>query len=111
MFNIGFGEIILILLVAFFIVGPKDLPKVARALARFIKQIKKMYAEFKEAMGLDDVLEDLKDAEREIATQMKEIDPRVDLKSALDDAQKSLNEAKRDTMKKNEKPTTDKKEK
>jgi hypothetical protein len=35
----------------------------------------------------------------------------VDLKSALDDAQKSLNEAKRDTMKKNEKPTTDKKEK
>ena len=31
MFNIGFSELILILLVAFVIVGPKDLPKVARA--------------------------------------------------------------------------------
>lgn len=28
MFNIGFSELILILLVAFVIVGPKDLPKV-----------------------------------------------------------------------------------
>ena len=32
MFNIGFSELILILLVAFVIVGPRDLPKVARAL-------------------------------------------------------------------------------
>ena len=32
MFNIGFEELILILLVAFVIVGPKDLPKVARAI-------------------------------------------------------------------------------
>ena len=28
MFNIGFAELILVLLVAFLIVGPKDLPKV-----------------------------------------------------------------------------------
>ncbi|HHT15470.1 MAG TPA: twin-arginine translocase subunit TatB [Clostridiales bacterium] len=110
MFNIGFSEIIVILMVAFFIVGPKDLPKVARALARFFKQMKKMYAEFKEAMGLDDVIEDLKDTEREIATQVKELDPRVDLKSALDDAQKSLKQAERETMKKQDK-TTEKKEK
>ena len=34
MFNIGFSELILILLVAFVIVGPRDLPKVARALGR-----------------------------------------------------------------------------
>ena len=34
MFNIGFSELILILLVAFVIVGPKDLPKVARWIAR-----------------------------------------------------------------------------
>ena len=31
--NIGFGELIMILLVAFLVVGPKDLPKVARWLA------------------------------------------------------------------------------
>lgn len=36
--NIGAAEIILILLVAFVIVGPKDLPKVARALGR-VRQV------------------------------------------------------------------------
>ena len=30
MFNIGFSELLLVLLVAFLVVGPKDLPKVAR---------------------------------------------------------------------------------
>ena len=39
MFNIGFEELILILLVAFVIVGPKDLPKVARAIGRFVKRL------------------------------------------------------------------------
>ena len=42
MFNIGFEELILILLVAFVIVGPKDLPKVARAIGRFVKMLKQM---------------------------------------------------------------------
>ena len=37
MFNIGFSELILILLVAFVIVGPKDLPRVARALGRGVR--------------------------------------------------------------------------
>ncbi|MBR4081764.1 MAG: twin-arginine translocase TatA/TatE family subunit [Clostridia bacterium] len=36
MFNIGFAELILVLIVAFLIVGPKDLPKVARWIARQI---------------------------------------------------------------------------
>ena len=53
MFNMGSGELILILLVAFLIVGPKDLPKVARALARAIRYIKEMFEEFKEETGLD----------------------------------------------------------
>ena len=29
MFNIGFSELIVVLLIAFLVVGPKDLPKVA----------------------------------------------------------------------------------
>ena len=48
MFNIGFEELILILLVAFVIVGPKDLPKVARAIGRFVKMLKQMYEYFKD---------------------------------------------------------------
>ena len=36
-FNVGMAEIILLLLIAFVVVGPKDLPKVARALGRFVR--------------------------------------------------------------------------
>ena len=35
--GIGLGEFIIVLLVAFIVVGPEDLPKVARTLARWIK--------------------------------------------------------------------------
>ena len=49
--NIGAAEIILILLVAFVIVGPKDLPKVARALGRFVKYVRGMVEEVKHELG------------------------------------------------------------
>ena len=46
MFNVGFTELIVVLLVAFLVVGPKDLPKVARAIARFVKYLKQLFQEF-----------------------------------------------------------------
>lgn len=97
MFNLGFAELILILLVAFLIVGPKDLPKVARALARWLKQMKAMFNEFKEETGLNDTMDELKDTQREVNTLIREADPRVDLKEATEDARKALKEAERDT--------------
>lgn len=45
--NIGFGELIMILLVAFLVVGPKDLPKVARWLGRQVRMIRRMIEELK----------------------------------------------------------------
>ena len=42
MFNLGSAELILILLVAFIIVGPKDLPRVGRALGRWVRQLRDM---------------------------------------------------------------------
>ncbi len=51
MFNIGLSELILILLVAFLIVGPRDLPKVARALGRFTRFLKTKWGEFLEETG------------------------------------------------------------
>ena len=47
MFNIGMMELVLILLVAFLVVGPKDLPKVARWIARQIKNLRKLVREVK----------------------------------------------------------------
>lgn len=57
--SIGFGEIIMILLIAFVVVGPEDLPKVARTLARWIKKIRTMMKDinksFESEMGLDEI--------------------------------------------------------
>ena len=55
MFNIGFWELIVILLVALLVVGPKDLPKVARSLARGIKRLRAMVDEVKRESGLGEV--------------------------------------------------------
>ena len=96
MFNLGSAELILILLVAFIIVGPKDLPKVGRALGRWVRQLREMFNEFKEETGLEETIEDLKDTERDLSTTLREADPRMELKDATDEAQKALHEAKHD---------------
>lgn len=50
MFNIGFGELVVILLVAFLVVGPKDLPKLARTLAKGIRKLRRLMGELREAV-------------------------------------------------------------
>lgn len=55
MFQIGFSELMLVLLIAFVIVGPKDLPKVARWLGRTLKKLRRMMADLKSEMGLDEL--------------------------------------------------------
>lgn len=97
MFNIGFEELILILLVAFVIVGPKDLPKVARAIGRFVRMLKQMFEDFKEETGLDETLSELEDTSRDLNKTMREIDPRTELKEAQRDAQKAWKDAEKFT--------------
>lgn len=75
MFNIGFSELILILLVAFVIVGPRDLPKVAGALGRGFRTVKNMYRDFKEETGLDEVEKEFKDASSDLKKTMREVSP------------------------------------
>ena len=43
--GIGLGEFVIVLLVAFIVVGPEDLPKVARTLARWVKTARKTMKE------------------------------------------------------------------
>ena len=93
MFNIGFSELILILLVAFVIVGPKDLPKVARALGRGVRHVKRWIDEFKEETGLDEAIDEFNKTSRDLERTFKEADPRQDLKKARDDVKSALDDA------------------
>lgn len=102
MFNIGVSELVLILLVAFVIVGPRDLPKVARALGRGVRKLKQMVSEFQEETGLDEVMEEYKKTSRELEKTIRENDPTKELKSAQKEVEAALKEteqAARDALK------------
>ena len=109
MFNIGFSELLIILLVAFLVVGPKDLPKVARALARFIRYLKTKWAEFLEETELDDTMKEFRAAGDEIKQAAKEASPLEEIKQARKDTQSALSDAginaksRPDTIEKEEK--------
>ena len=63
MFNIGFSELLLVLLVAFLVVGPKDLPKVARWLGRTVKKSRRLLNEIKKESGWDELEKEVRDVQ------------------------------------------------
>lgn len=93
MFNIGFAELMIILLVAFVVVGPKDLPKVARTLGRWVRMGRQMFNDFKTEMGLDDTADELMEVKRDLDQTMRQVDPSVELRKIQRDTQASIREA------------------
>lgn len=85
MFNIGASELILILLIAFLVVGPKDLPRIGRALGRGMKYARNMVRELKKETGLDEVDDVVKDIRRDL----KDIGKAADVTPELRDLRKT----------------------
>lgn len=96
MFNIGATELIVILFIAFLVVGPKDLPKVARALGRFVRYIRSMMEEVKRETGLDEVESSMKDVEKDVQSIKKDVDIRPDLQKTQLNLNKELSGLKKD---------------
>lgn len=59
MFNLGFSEILFIGVLALILIGPKQLPDVARALGRLVNEFKKATQDL--SGGLLEIRKDLKD--------------------------------------------------
>ena len=97
MFNLGMMEILLVLAVAFLIVGPKDLPKVARWLGRTVKKARRLIAELRKESGWDDMMSETDDIRRDIEQTVKEGDITADLKSASKELNKSISDARKQT--------------
>lgn len=77
--GLGLGEIILILILAFVVVGPDDLPKVARGLAKAVKQMKLLFSDIKDELEIENELQ-------AVQKEMKEsADPGIDLKNPMDE--------------------------
>ena len=56
MFGFSFGELVVLVVVAVVVIGPKDLPKVLRTLGQWAGKLRRMASELRAQSGIDDVL-------------------------------------------------------
>ena len=96
MFNLGMMEILLVLAVAFLVVGPKDLPKVARWIARQIKSIKKLVREIKKETGWDEFAKEFKDVADDVKSTVQVADIRKDVQMSADELRATMEDVRRD---------------
>lgn len=61
MFDIGFQELVVILLVALIVVGPKNLPQVGRALGRAFAEFRRAMSEVKDVVESNEVVREFKE--------------------------------------------------
>ncbi|MBL28820.1 MAG: twin-arginine translocase subunit TatB [Rhodospirillaceae bacterium] len=90
MFDIGWPELSIIALVALFVIGPKDLPKVFRTVGRWVAQVRGMAKEFQQSVEEAVRESELDDVKREIeqigrTDVKKQIQKTVDPKGELDE--------------------------
>lgn len=75
--SVGIGEVLVILLVAFFVVGPEDLPKIARTLAIWVKKIrntmKDLTASFENEISLEETKKSFSSVTSEVEKAQAEV--------------------------------------
>ena len=60
MFGIGLPELIIIMVIALIVIGPKKLPELARALGKGMAEFRKATHELKESLDMDGEIQDVK---------------------------------------------------
>jgi sec-independent protein translocase protein TatA len=80
MFGIGMGELIVILIIALIVVGPKKLPEIAKALGRGLSEFRKAANEVRNTIGAEIDLQDR--APKATEPQMIAAAPKGDLHTA-----------------------------
>ena len=96
MFNIGAGEILLVLVVAFVIVGPDDLPRVARWLGRMVRKLRTLIRDIKAETGWDEVEKEVREVQKDVKQTVREMDISADLKDAVKDVNQEINGISKD---------------
>lgn len=82
MFNIGIGELLVVLIVAFVVVGPDDLPKVARWMGRQIRCLKRLIKDLKTETGFDEIEREVRDVQQDVRRTVNELDISEDINVA-----------------------------
>jgi TatA/E family protein of Tat protein translocase len=74
-FGIGPTELIIILVLALIVIGPKKLPDLAKALGKGMAEFKKASREIKESLDLD---EDFQDVKKDLVDSVSELNEPYD---------------------------------
>lgn len=78
--NIGLPELLIILVIALLIFGPKKLPEVGKSLGRAIREFRRTSDEIKEKIEQEIQAEELKDIQEDIKKDIKDIKEIKDIK-------------------------------
>ena len=102
MLNLGFQEILVILFVALIFLGPNMLPEIASGLGKAIREVRKVAADIKSEIALDDAirkpLQELREATMLPPEELKRRDEAQDAKRRAERAEqerKAREEAER----------------
>ncbi|MEG0798373.1 MAG: Sec-independent protein translocase protein TatB [Acidaminococcaceae bacterium] len=75
--SIGLGEIMIVLIVGFLVVGPEDLPKIARTLASWLKRsraaMKDLTKSFEDEIDINDVKKNVQAVNSEVERMQREV--------------------------------------
>jgi len=86
MFGIGFPELLIILVIALIVIGPKRLPELAKALGRGMAEFKKAVEEVKSEIDVDTEIPDIK---RDIMDSVNSIESSSDKDKKKDREEKA----------------------
>jgi sec-independent protein translocase protein TatB len=95
MLDVGYSELLVIAIVLIVVVGPKDLPKMLRAFGSAMKRFRKVSGDFRRQFD-----EALKEAEldevKNTINSVRNLDPRTQIRNALNPLTSAVNDVKRD---------------
>ena len=72
-------------------VGPEDLPKVARWLGRAVRRIRSVIREIKSESGWEELEREIKDTKGEIDRDLRSLQSDINITSELDNTSREIN--------------------